>query len=80
MYVLILACPEVNKSSILTQFYNLTIPWVMNTGIDIHQKPLLPQLVSKLSDIDTHTTGIFCPQIPHRTTVDAEYGYSQWTG
>ncbi len=70
MYVLVLAGPKVNESSILTQFYNLFIFRVMNTGIDIHQKPLLPQFVSKLSDINTHAAGIFRPQIPHGTTMN----------
>ena len=61
MYVLILAGSKVNESNILTQCYNLFIFRVMNTGIDIHQKPLLPQFVSKLSDINTHAAGIFRP-------------------
>tara|TARA_Y100000310_G_C20017263_1_gene505752 strand:+ start:83 stop:268 length:186 start_codon:yes stop_codon:yes gene_type:complete len=59
MYLLVLACPEVNKSSVLTKVYNLGVSVVMNTGIDIHQMPLLAQFMSQLPDVDTHATGVF---------------------
>ena len=59
MYALVLAGSKVNKSSILTKIHNLGVFGVMNTGIDIHQKPQLPQLASKLSDVNAHTASIF---------------------
>ena len=79
MYFLVLAGPEMNKSCILTQTYNLGVPGVMNTGIGVHYVSLLTQFASQFPDVDTHTTGILGSQVAYRTAMHAEHSYSQLT-
>jgi hypothetical protein len=61
MYLLVFPCFEVNEPYILIELIDLSVLGVMNASIDIHEMSLLTQFVSKLPDIDAHTTGVFCP-------------------
>jgi hypothetical protein len=61
MYPLLSASREVYESRIPTKHIYLMVIGVMNTGIDVHEMPLLTQFVRKLPDVDTHTAGVFRP-------------------
>ena len=71
VHISIVSRSQMDESHTFIQFYDLTIFWIVATGIDIYLMSSATQFPSKLSDIDVHTPSVFSPQLTYRTGMDA---------